>query len=183
MQITFTNKKSTCPPVTINGKQLPVKNEVKYLGLHRDQKLTWRSHITAKKTQINLKLRQMSWLIARNSKLTTENKLLLYKIILKPIWSYGVQLWECVKPSNTKIIQRIQSKILRMVFNAPWYISNKTLHEDSGVPFVEDVIKSRITSYLHNLMGHSNEQVSLLRDPPTDRRRLQRCWPTDVLDH
>jgi len=86
-----------------------------------------------------------------DSKLTTENKLLMYKAILKPIWSYGVQLWGCAKPSNTKIIQRIQSKILRIVFNAPRYISNKTLHEDSGTPFVEDEIKRLTNSYLHNL--------------------------------
>ena len=58
----------------------------------------------------------------------SKNKLLLYKAILKPIWTYGVQFWGCSKPSNTKIIQRIQSKILRMVFNAPRYVSNKTLH-------------------------------------------------------
>jgi len=59
------------------GTQLPVKNEVIYLGLILDQKLTWRPHITAKKTQINLKLRKMNWLIGRKSKLTIENKLLL----------------------------------------------------------------------------------------------------------
>jgi hypothetical protein len=70
----------------------------------------------------------MNWLIGRKSKLTTENKLLLYKAIIKPIWSYGVQLWGCAKPSNTKIIQRVQSKILRMVVNAPWYVNNKTLN-------------------------------------------------------
>jgi hypothetical protein len=76
-QVTFTNRKTDCPVVTINGTQLQVKNEVKYLGLILDQKLIWRPHITAKKTQINLKLRQMIWLIGRKSKLTTENKLLL----------------------------------------------------------------------------------------------------------
>jgi len=108
-QVTFTNRRTDSPRVTINEAQLPVRNEVKYLGLILDKKLTWRSHI------INLKLRQMNSLIGRKSKPTTENKLLIYKAILKPIWSYGVQLWGCAKPSNTKIIQRVQSKILRMV--------------------------------------------------------------------
>jgi len=37
----------------------------------------------------------MNWLIGRKSKLTTEKKLLMYKAILNPIWSYGVQLWGC----------------------------------------------------------------------------------------
>jgi hypothetical protein len=100
-QVAFTNRKTDCPVVTINGKKLPVKNEVKYLGLILDQKLTWRPHITAQKTQINLKLRQMNWLIGRKSKLTNENKLLLYKAIIKHIWFFGIQLWGCDKPSNT----------------------------------------------------------------------------------
>jgi hypothetical protein len=90
----------------------------------------------------------MNWLIGRKSKLTAENKLLLYKAIIKPIWFYGIQLWGCAKPSNTKIIQRVQSKILRMVFIAPWYVSNKTLHEDSRIPLVEDEIKRMTNRYL-----------------------------------
>jgi hypothetical protein len=123
----------------------------------------------------------MYWLIGRKSKLTTENKLLLYKAIIKPIWPYGVQLWGCAKPSNTKIIQRVQSKILRMVFNAPRYVSNKKLHEDSSIPLIEDEIKRMTNRYLKNLPERPNEQVSQLHDPPEARRRLNRQWPTDVL--
>ena len=143
-----TNRRTDCPHVTIKGAQLPVKNEVKYLGLIFDHKLAWRSHVTAMETQINLNLWQMNWLIGRKCKLTTENKLLMYKAIRKPIRYYGVQLWGCAKPSNTKIIQRVQSKMLRMLFNAPRYISNKTLPEDSGTPFAEDEIKRLTNSYL-----------------------------------
>jgi hypothetical protein len=46
-QVTFTNRKTDCPVVTINGTQLPVK-EVKYLGLILYQKRTWRPHVTVK---------------------------------------------------------------------------------------------------------------------------------------
>ena len=69
-----------------------------------------------------------------------------------------------------------------MVFNAPRYVSNKTLHEDSGTPFAEDEIKRLTNSYLHNLPGHPNEQVSHPHVPPAARRRLHQQWPTDVLD-
>jgi hypothetical protein len=37
-QVTFTNRRTDCPHATIKGAQLPVKNEVKYLGLIFDQK-------------------------------------------------------------------------------------------------------------------------------------------------
>jgi hypothetical protein len=49
VHVTFTNRRTKGPAVTINGTQLPVANKVKYLGLILDQKLTWRPHITVKK--------------------------------------------------------------------------------------------------------------------------------------
>jgi hypothetical protein len=55
-----------------------------------------------------------------------ENKLLIYKIIIIPIWTYGLELWGCASKSNISIIQRSQSKILRMIVDAPWYVSNAT---------------------------------------------------------
>jgi len=44
----------------------------------------------------------MTWLLVRKSATTLENKFRLYKAILKPVWTYGIQLW--------KILQRYQLK-------------------------------------------------------------------------
>ena len=48
VQVTFTLKKNTCPPVQLSGKQLTQTEEAKYLGMHLDLKLTWRKHILKK---------------------------------------------------------------------------------------------------------------------------------------
>jgi t-SNARE complex subunit (syntaxin) len=53
-----------------------------------------------------------------------------------------------------------------MVFNAPWYVSNKILHEHSKIQFVEDEIKRMTNRHLQNLPEHSNEQVSQLHVSP-----------------
>ena len=84
------------------------------------------------------------------------------------------------KPSNSQIIQRVQSKILRMICDAPRYVSNKTLHESSATPLVEDKIH-RLTHYLCKLSGHANQLVHQLHTPPGTRRRLRRQWPTNSL--
>jgi hypothetical protein len=42
------------------------------------------------------------------------------------------------------------------------YVSNKTLHESSGIPFVAEEIKRLTNKYLQNFSGHSNKQVSQL---------------------
>jgi hypothetical protein len=86
-QITFTLRRDDCPPVYLNGRPIPQNNAVKYLGLHLDRRLTWRTHIHAKRKKLDLSLKRMYWIIGENSELSLENKLLLYKTKLKPIWT------------------------------------------------------------------------------------------------
>jgi hypothetical protein len=49
-QIAFTTR-ADCPQVSINNFPIPIKQEVKYFGLHFDKKLTWSTHIKAKRIQ------------------------------------------------------------------------------------------------------------------------------------
>jgi hypothetical protein len=42
---------------------------------------------------MNMKLREMSWLRNCKSKLSWKNKLILYKSIIKPIWSPTMGLY------------------------------------------------------------------------------------------
>jgi len=122
----------------------------------------------------------MSWLLGRRSQRSLPNKLLLYKCILKPVWTYGIQLWGCAKPSHTKILQHLQSKILRSLANAPWYVSNLQLHTDLGIPFVAAEIRRSSLHYHRRLDGHYNALVAALSTPPNVARRLKRRWPSDL---
>jgi len=85
--VTFTTRRVTCPPVFLHTTPIPVKHDVQYLGLHLDRQLTWRKHIQTKRQHLDLKLRAMSWLLGRRSQLSLPNQLLLYKYILKPVWT------------------------------------------------------------------------------------------------
>jgi len=93
VQVTFTLKKNTCPPLQPNNKQLTQPEEVKYLGVHLDRKLTWRKNISTKRKQLDLKLPKLYWIIGQKSQLSLESEIPVYKAILKPIWTYCVQLW------------------------------------------------------------------------------------------
>jgi hypothetical protein len=99
-RVTFTTRRETCPPVHINSVQLSLEEDVKYLGLHLHRRLTWHKHIFAKRKQLVITLTKMYRLLGRKSKLSTRNKLLIYKIILKSTWTYGIQLWGTASTSN-----------------------------------------------------------------------------------
>lgn len=179
-QVTFTTRRTECPQLTLNDAHIPIKDKVKYLGLHLDKKLTWKEHIRAKRQQLDLKIRNMSWLINRKSKLSLKNKLSIYKCILRPIWTYGIELWGCSKPSNTKILQTFQSKTLRMITTAPWYVSNRTIHNDLNVPFIDEVISTYSNKYKKRSTNHNNPLINELFNPPLENRRLKRKWPEDL---
>jgi len=90
--INFTTKKVVHLPVFINNKEIPYANKEKYLGMTLDKKLRWKAYVKIKREDLGLRYQQMYWLLGRNFSLTICNKLLLYKLILKPIWTYGIQL-------------------------------------------------------------------------------------------
>jgi hypothetical protein len=69
----------------------------------------------------------MHWLLDLKSKLSISNKLLAYKVIFKPIWTYGIQLWGSASISNIEILEHIQGKVLYMITDAQWYVPNMVL--------------------------------------------------------
>ena len=119
----------------------------------------------------------MSWLINARSKPSLDSKLTVHKAILRPIWTYGIELWGCSKPSNTKILQTFQSKMLIIISSASWYVSNQTLHSDLD-PYVMEVVRIKANKYINRNTEHSNQLIRALFNPSADRR-LKRLWPED----
>ena len=111
--MTFTLKKGKCPQLLLNSKALPQATDIKYLGLDLAQRLTWQQHIVIKSNQLSLKLRELYWLIDKSSKKCLDCKLMFYKTIIKPVWTYGTQIWRVAVKSNIQIIQRFQKMGLR----------------------------------------------------------------------
>lgn len=182
VHITFTLKRGDCSPVTLDGTVLPTDTTVKYLGMHLDRRLTWRAHIKAKREQANKKFGDMYWLLGRRSTLSLENKVLIYNCILKPIWTYGIQLWGSASHSNVEILQRYQNKVLKTLINAPWFTRNTEVHEYLEIPTVKDEIKSSSVSYNRRLERHSNHLATQLihTDNCLFRLKRKRLAPIDI---
>lgn len=178
--VTFTTRKETCPPIFLNNHQLPQAENAKYLGIYLDRRLTWRKHIFTKRKQLGLKLRQLYWIIGRKSQLSLDNKLLLYKTILKPIWTYGIQLWGTASSSNLEILQRFQNKVMRMICNAPYYVPNFIIERDLEVNTIREEIKKTSAKYAERLEEHPNRLARSLWNDDNDMRRLKRFKPSDL---
>jgi hypothetical protein len=96
--------------------------------LHLNKRLTWHKHIFTVQKQLAMMLTKMHWLLGWKSKLFTSNKILIYKAILKPIWTYGIQLWGTASTSNIEILEHL-SKVLHTITDAPWYVPNTVIQK------------------------------------------------------
>ena len=159
----------------------PHANTAKYLGMTLDTKLRWNAHVKKKRDELGFKYKKMYWLIGRHSSLSINNKLLLYKQVLKPVWTYGIQLWGCTKQSNVNIIQRFQNKVLREIVNAPWYLRNDNLHRDLEMEFAFKEINKFAESHEKRLHHIVNVEAIQLLDNTYLVRRLKRTKPFELV--
>jgi len=168
--IVFTLNKRPSSAIYLNGVAVPQTDEVTYLGIHLDKRLTWRKHIEAKRTQMKLKVSNLNWLIAQHSPLPLEHKVLLYNQVIKPIWTYGLQLYGNASSSNIEILQRAQSKILRTMTGAPWYVRNDNIHKDLNIPTVKAEFEKMSQKYTTRLQNNINPLAQPLSNLSTFTR-------------
>lgn len=174
-----------CSPIYLNNVPLPFAQNVRYLGLHLERQLTWAIHTHTKRLALNNHSRLLHYLLTSQHR-NLKNKFFLYKLLVKPIWTYSIQLWGAAKPSNLNKIQIIQSKCLRQITKALYYVSNDTLHRDLVIPTVPNIAKTfykRLHSKFHNHIGnpliYELSTNAILGDP---RRRLKLTWCLNLLN-
>ena len=181
--VTFTLRRLPCPPVTFNTTPIPSPDQTRYLGLYLDKRLTWNPHTRNKRIDLNRRFGLLKSLL-RSHNLSISNKIKIYKTILKPSWAYGIELWGSAKLANTQRIQSFQSKVLRTILNAPWYVSNQTIHDDLHIPTIHEATKARFHKFHSSLSSHPNplaQSLSSTTHPLNPPRRLLRQWPRDLL--
>ncbi|KAG7301624.1 hypothetical protein JYU34_014601 [Plutella xylostella] len=168
--ITFTLRRKDCPEVKFGNERLPHKDTVKYLGFHLDRRQTWKKHIQKKRDELNYRFRSLQWLLGPQSRLSLNNKMLIYKSILKPVWTYGIQLWGTAKNSNIEILQRFQNNALRTIARAPWFTKTDEIHAYLEIPTVKEEVKHLTKAYRDRVTNHENELARCLTQTEMTRR-------------
>jgi hypothetical protein len=125
-------------PVLLFGELILWVDAARYLRVILDRRLTWSSHIDQVRKKAAQRMGVLGPLLHRRSGLSIRNGVLLYKQLVRPMMDYGCPVWRSAARSHVRKLQVIQSKCLRVATGAPWYISNRQIHEDLGVPLFAD---------------------------------------------
>jgi hypothetical protein len=95
-------------------------------------------------------------LLNRKSDLSVTNGVLLYKQLIRPMMDYTCRAWRSAARTHVWRLQVLQSKCLRLATGAPWYVSNRQIHEDMGIPLFADHIRSLTASFDSKLADVGN---------------------------
>ncbi|GFT53705.1 RNA-directed DNA polymerase from mobile element jockey [Trichonephila clavipes] len=129
---------------------------VRYLGLHMDSRLTYKKHIDYLSEKFWGRIHLAISLVGRNSPLSLENKVILYKQVLRPIITYASPVWGAAAATHMKKIQVIQNKILRLITNAPWYVRNDVIHFDLHMEPISSYITKLARNVFRSIKNHDN---------------------------
>ena len=108
--------------ISYNGLNIPLVNEVKYLGLILQNDLSWDKQIFEVCKKLNYKIFQLKQL----QRLGANQELLLnvYKTFIQCIFDYGISLWGMTTQANILKVQRKQNKLAKIIMNVPWRTPN-----------------------------------------------------------
>jgi len=137
-------------PITINGQNITWRapNEpVRYLGLLLDTRLTWRPHIYRTLQKANSQFRKLYPILNKNTPLKYNCISLIYKSLLRPILTYGCQVWYGASSIHTNKLDSFQNKTLRSALNVPWFVRNDQIRYELEIPSLREHIEKIIVSH------------------------------------
>ena len=119
--IMFTKKRKwRMEALELNGVRIPLKREVKYLGVIIDDKLTWGAHCTKKmRTCANVML-SCRRAVGRTWGLKPKVMRWIYTAIVRPMISYGALVWlpAIIRQGRVKQLEQIQRMGCCMITSA-----------------------------------------------------------------
>jgi hypothetical protein len=149
-------------PVRLFGDPIEWVDIIRYLGVTLDTRLTWSLYIDRVRKRTAQRMGMPGPLLNRKRDLSDRNGVLLYKQIIRPMMDYACPAWRSAARSHVRRLQVLQSKCLRFATGAPWYVSNRQIHEDLGVPLFADHVRALTASFDSKLADVRNPLVRQL---------------------
>ena len=132
---------------------VPRAKTVKYVGLHLDEKLTWKDHINeiykslVKYFSVFYNIRdKINHKIARN----------IYYACIHSKIKYGIEIYGLACSTTLEKLQVLQNKLLKVLTKKEYRYSTNLLHTDLNILKVEDIHKHALLHFVYKSHVHKN---------------------------
>jgi hypothetical protein len=134
--------------IRIFNTDISWSNEFKYLGCILDKSLTFKSHIEYVIQKANNMFHILYPMLNRKSKLKTRNKLLLYKVGLRPTLTYAAPVIHQIATTHIKKLQVFQNKIIKTALNVSFRTNTEDIHKTAKIETIKTFIQ-KLTEKFH----------------------------------
>lgn len=149
--------------ITSTGDEIRWSNQVKYLGLLLDARLRWGPHTILARNKAMKAMAALYPIFNRHSNLTTRNKILIHKTIIRPTLTYGAPVWSNLSQTNMNKLQTIQNKSIKTIYNTPILTNLKKIHNTYKIPTIQEHIHKLTSSFYTKTTNiHHNETIRQL---------------------
>jgi hypothetical protein len=118
---------------TLNERNIPFVNSVKYLDVIFVKKISWRLHIETVEAKA-LRTFIRIYPLFRSGRLSTNIKLTLHKALIRSTIAYACPAWEFAAETDLLKLQRLQNRVLRTNGNFRRCTSVRNMHVASQIP-------------------------------------------------
>jgi hypothetical protein len=141
--------------LTLNGRNIPFVNSVKYLGVIFDKRMTWKLHIeTIEAKAFRTFIRLYS--LFESERLSVNIKLTLHKALIRSVMTYACLAWEFAAETDLLKLQRLQNKVLRIIGHLPRRTLVRDMHVAFQIPYVYDYITKLCRRQVEIVHNHEN---------------------------
>ena len=147
--------------IKLDDRMLDWNSSAKYLGVHLDKSLNWATHLKAVSSSGRIAAKIIWPLINKRSPLELDQKLNLYKAMVRPRLTYGAPLWwGHAAKTNVSLIERVETKTLRTIANPPPGINNYIIRAGLQIESLQDYIQQLKLKFHKRLITHTNPLIT-----------------------
>ena len=148
--------------ITVRDSKIVWSNSIKYLGSTLDKTLTFKTNTDLISDKAHMYLGMLYPIINRKSKLSSSNKLLIFRAIIQSILLNACPVWGNCAYHHIEKLQIIQNKCLKIILNLPRYHSTYDLHHRANIPKLSQQISKINLNFRAKLARSENPLINNL---------------------
>lgn len=154
-----------CPRKTYSIYNTPItqNNNLKYLGLHFDEKLTFKTHIEKTSTKNAKTLNIIKILAHPKNGISTQNLIKITNSLIRSSLEYGCQVYTTATKTTIKYINTIYNAAIRTSLGALRTSPIESIHKEAGTYLLSERISELTTKHILKVksnIDHPNHQIA-----------------------
>ncbi len=146
----ISDKKVEAPAFVIDGAEIDIVNNVKYLGVKLDDSLAWDLNTQYLSSKIS---RALGFLKYAKKIVPKDTLIKMYHGIVEPHFRYCCSVWGGCGETKLQILQKLQNRAARIVTNSSFDVSVSNLIKDLKWQTVNDMIKCETATITYKALS------------------------------